>query len=100
MTIATQLPNDLETRLKGYAVGDHFEQFIRRQIEAGHYASADEIVREALRLLETQERLREIELEEYREKIREGIASGPAIPADEVFARLEAKYQGMIDQQA
>lgn len=100
MTIATQLPNDLETRLKDYAVGDHFEQFIRRQIEAGHYASANDIVREALRLLETQERLREIELEEYREQIREGMESGPAIPAEEVFARLEAKYQAMLDQQA
>jgi antitoxin ParD1/3/4 len=100
MTIATQLANDLEIRLKSYAVGDHFEQFIRRQIEAGHYASANDIVREALRLLETQERLREIELEEYREQIREGMESGPAIPAEEVFARLEAKYQAMLDQQA
>ncbi len=100
MTIATQLPNDPETRLKSYALGDRFEQFIRRQIEAGHYASIDEIVREALRLLETQERLREIELEEYREKIREGMASGPAIPAEDVFARLEAKYQALLDQHA
>jgi antitoxin ParD1/3/4 len=100
MTISTQLTNDLETRLQSYAVGDHFEQFIRQQIEAGRYASASEIVREALHLLETQERLREIELEEYREKIREGIESGPGIPAEEVFARLEAKYQAMIDQQA
>lgn len=100
MTISTQLPNDMETRLQSYAVGDHFEQFIREQVEAGRYASASEIVREALHLLETQERLREIELEGYREKIREGIESGPGIPAEEVFARLEAKYQAMLDQQA
>lgn len=100
MTISTQLPNDLGTRLQSYAVGDHFEQFIREQIEAGRYASPSEIVREALHLLETQERLREIELEGYREKIREGIESGPGIPAEEVFSRLEAKYQAMLDQQA
>lgn len=81
-----------------YAVGDHFEQFIRQQVETGRYASASELVREALRLLETRERLREIEIEEYREKIRAGMQSGSSIPADEVFNRLEAKYQAMIEQ--
>jgi len=82
-----------------YAVGNHFEQFIRQQVDTGRYASASELVREALRLLETRERLREIEIEEYREKIRAGIQSGSSIPADQVFNRLEAKYQAMIEQQ-
>jgi len=63
-----------------YAVGDHFEQFIRQQVQTGRYASASELVREALRLLETRERLREIEIEEYREKIRAGMQSGSSIP--------------------
>jgi len=78
-----------------YAIGDHFEQFIRQQIESGRYASASEVVREALRTLEGRERLREIELDEYRAKIREGIES-PAVPAEDVFSRLEAKYQAML----
>lgn len=82
-----------------YALGDHFERFIRQQIESGRYASASEVVREALRTLEGRERLREIEIEEYRAKIREGIES-PARPAEDVFARLEAKYQAMLDTQA
>ena len=81
-----------------YAVGDHFEQFISQQVETGRYASASELVREALRLLETRERLREFEIEEYREKIRAGMQSGSSIPADEVFNRLEAKYQAMIEE--
>jgi antitoxin ParD1/3/4 len=83
-----------------YAVGDHFEQFIRQQVESGRYASASEVVRDALRLLESRERLRQIELDEYREKIRQGMESGPGIPADEVFARLEAKYQAMLERPA
>jgi antitoxin ParD1/3/4 len=83
-----------------YAIGDHFEQFIRQQIESGRYVSASEVVREALRLLEGRERLREIELEEYRAQIREGMESGPGVPAEEVFARLEAKYQAMLGPQA
>jgi antitoxin ParD1/3/4 len=82
-----------------YAIGDHFEQFIRQQIESGRYASASEVVRDALRALEGRERLREIEIEEYRSKIREGIESGPGIPAEDVFTRLEAKYQTMLERQ-
>lgn len=37
-----------------------------------------------------------IELEEYRGKIRAGLES-PAVPAEAVFARLEAKYQAQIE---
>lgn len=81
-----------------YAIGEHFEQFIRQQIESGRYASASEVVRDALRELEGRERLREIELEEYRVKIREGINS-PELLAEDVFTRLEAKYQAMADAQ-
>ena len=82
-----------------YAIGDHYEQFIRQQIESGRYASASEVVRDALRALEGRERLREIEIEEYRAKIREGIESGPDIPTEDVFTRLEAKYQTMLERQ-
>lgn len=83
-----------------YVVGQHFEQFIRQQLDAGRYASASEVIRDGLRLLETRQRLQEIEIEEYREKIREGMASGPSVPADEVFTRLETKYQFMQAKQA
>ncbi|UZR27348.1 type II toxin-antitoxin system ParD family antitoxin [Methylococcus mesophilus] len=79
-----------------YAIGSHFEQFIRQQIQSGRYTSASEVVREALRLLENRERLRQIEFEEYRVKIRDGIES-PGVPAEDVFTRLEAKYQAMVD---
>ena len=40
-----------------YAIGDHFEQFIRKQVDGGRYASASEVVREALRVLEGRERM-------------------------------------------
>ncbi|MBK5963226.1 addiction module antitoxin [Thiocystis minor] len=82
-----------------YAIGHHFEDFIRRQIETGRYASASELVREALGLLETRERLREIEFEEYRAQIHAGTESGDSIPADEVFTRLEARYQAMLEEE-
>jgi len=82
-----------------YVIGDHFEKFIRAQIEAGRYASASEVIRDSLRLLENRERLRQIEIEEYREKVKEGMSSGQGIAADAVFDRLEAKYQTMLSDQ-
>jgi hypothetical protein len=41
--------------------------------------------------------MREIELEEFRSKIRGGIES-PVLAAADVFQRLEAKYQAMFDK--
>jgi antitoxin ParD1/3/4 len=78
-----------------YAVGQHFEQFIKRQIERGRYASASEVVRDALRLLEEEELTREAKLEALRADIREGLNSGPGKPAEEVLSRLERKYTKM-----
>ena len=78
-----------------YAIGDHFEQFIKTQLESGRYSSASEIVRDALRLMEEREQLRQVQLEQLRQQIQAGIDSGPSIPAEEVFDRLSAKYQAM-----
>ena len=41
-----------------YAIGEHFEQFIRQQVDGGRYARASEVVRDALRLLEQEEERR------------------------------------------
>ncbi len=37
------------------SLGDHFEDFIQREISNGRYSSASEVVRTALRLLEAEE---------------------------------------------
>ena len=34
-----------------YVIGDHFESFIKEQIQGGRYASASEVVRDGLRAL-------------------------------------------------
>lgn len=36
-------------------LGEHFEQFIAKEISSGKYSSVSEVVRTALRLLETEE---------------------------------------------
>ncbi len=79
-----------------YALGDHFEQFIKRQVEGGRYASASEVVRDALRLLEEEEQRRAATLDALRAEVRKGLASGRGRPAAEVFDRLERKYAGLV----
>jgi antitoxin ParD1/3/4 len=78
-----------------YAVGKHFESFIKQQVESGRYSSASEVIRDALRLLEEREELRETQLKNLRQQLQEGKESGPGIPADKIFDRLEAKYSKM-----
>ena len=81
-----------------FAIGEHFERFIRRQVEGGRYASASEVVRDALRLLEQREHQREALVEALRAEIRAGLESGHGAPADQVLDRLEEKYSNLTDR--
>jgi antitoxin ParD1/3/4 len=78
-----------------YVIGTYFERFIKKQIESGRYTNASEVVREALRLMEEREELRAAQLTSLRAQLQEGIDSGPGIPADEIFDRLESKYKNL-----
>lgn len=54
------------------------EELVRQKVSSGRYTSASEVVREALRLMEEQDRLRAIKLDQLRRDIRDGLESGPA----------------------
>jgi antitoxin ParD1/3/4 len=81
------------------ALSPHFENFIRDQIVSGRYNNTSEVVRAALRLMEEQQERKTLQLEALKAEIAAGKTSGPGIPADTVFARLEAKYQQQADSQ-
>ncbi|WP_438345244.1 type II toxin-antitoxin system ParD family antitoxin [Methylorubrum populi] len=60
------------TRNTSVSLGEHFAQFIDRQVEGGRYGSVSEVVRAGLRLLEEQE----VALETLRAALIEGEESG------------------------
>ena len=74
------------------ALSPHFELFVKEQVNSGRFNNVSEVVRAGLRLLEDQEQAQALKLQELRAAIQAGVASGPGIPADEVFDKLEKKY--------
>ena len=74
-----------------YTLGAHFEGFIKKQVNSGRYASASEVVRDSLRLLEEQDAMRQARLDALRSEIDHGIASGPGIPARQAFANARRR---------
>ena len=54
------------------SLGDHFENFIQNEISTGRYSSASEVVRTALRLLETEKE----KIQVLRAALEEGERSG------------------------
>lgn len=74
-----------------YILGEHFEAFIKDQIKQGRYASASEVVRDALRVLEDRERLRAAKLEALRADIQRGASSGAGIDAAAVFTEVRER---------
>jgi len=49
------------------------EKLIQRKIKSGLYNSASEVVREALRLLDEHDKMRELKLNLLREELQEGL---------------------------
>lgn len=66
------------------------EELVRARVASGLYTSASEVVREALRLLDGQDRLRAAKLEALRDDIRLGMNSG----ASSAWDAEEIKREG------
>ncbi|MBD8893517.1 type II toxin-antitoxin system ParD family antitoxin [Roseibium litorale] len=65
---------------------------LRRTVATGEYASASEVIREALREWARSRDTERQELEALRAAVKAGLDSGPALAADQVFAELRARY--------
>jgi antitoxin ParD1/3/4 len=71
-----------------FSLDEHYNAFIRDEVESGRYRSASDVVRTALRLLED----RETRLRALRQELIAGERSGESTPFDfdEFVARKRA----------
>jgi antitoxin ParD1/3/4 len=76
-----------------YTLGKHYENFVRQLVESGRYASASEVMRDGLRILEVREHLRAAKLDALKSAIADGFKSGEAEPLDMETIKAEARAQ-------
>ena len=74
-----------------YTLGVRYEALVRELVNSGRYASASEVMRDGLRLIEEREQLRRTKLAALREAIREGLESGEPEPFDLAELKAEAR---------
>jgi antitoxin ParD1/3/4 len=70
------------------------EKYVADKVATGRYTSASEVVREALRLLEREEKSREEQIAEFNRELDARIASadrGEYVTADESLRRIREK---------
>lgn len=67
------------------------ELLVKEKVASGLYNSASEVVREALRLMEAQDRYQTAKLDQLRRDIREGLDSGEPVPWDPEDIKREGR---------
>lgn len=78
------------------SIGERWEGYVEALLKTGRYASASEVIREGLRLVEE----RETKLAALRETVDAAIAEDKWYSLEEVEAQLDADLEGWSEQQA
>ncbi|OWV83412.1 CopG family transcriptional regulator [Rhizobium sp. R72] len=84
--------------MASFALNEHYEKFIKKQLESGRYNNASEVVRAGLRLLEDQEDARERWVAQEIPGRYADLKRDPSkgVSLDDAFARLEAEHQALL----
>jgi antitoxin ParD1/3/4 len=72
------------------------EELVRAKVSSGLYTSASEVVREALRLMDEQDHLKQAKLDALRRDIRKGLESGTSDHWDAKTLKTKARTRRMV----
>lgn len=65
---------------------------VKAAVAQGEYATTSEVIRDALRDWRLKRKVEALDVEDLKRLVQDGMASGPSIDAETVFARLRTKY--------
>ncbi|MCC6589960.1 MAG: type II toxin-antitoxin system ParD family antitoxin [Bryobacterales bacterium] len=85
------------------SITPELDAFLQSRVQSGRYQTTSEVVREALRLLERQERERDEALANVKRKLERGAGQadrGELLDGDEVFDELRAMIEERRRQKA
>ena len=84
--------------MASFALNEHYERFIKKQLESGRYNNASEVVRAGMRLLEDQEDARERwltqEIPNRYADLKRDWSTG--VTLDEAFDQLETEHRAQL----
>ncbi len=66
---------------------------IKEKVEAGHYGSTSEVIREAMRLWQRQEEEYQERIASIRTRLKRSARSGKAVPIADAFGEIEEHHK-------
>lgn len=91
----------MERDVAEFDLGERYEAVIARELASGRFATAADVVRAGLALLDEQHIQRKADRDRLVREIAEALDDPrPSIPADEVFDRIERELEAEIRREA
>jgi antitoxin ParD1/3/4 len=74
-------------------------QNIKSKVQAGHYGSTSEVIREAMRLWQQQQEEHETRLTLIKTRIARSLNSGEAVPLEDAFDQVRQVHKRRLAEQ-